>query len=88
MGDIKDKETKKMSYEELENVASQLSQQVQHLYAKLQQADTTNIISRLQFLFKVVENRNAFTNKDFVDKCVKEIEDIITLQDSEEDNNE
>ena len=39
--------TQKMSYEELEKVASQLSQQAQQLYARLQQAEMSNMFKRL-----------------------------------------
>lgn len=82
-----EKKNEKMSYEELENVAAQLSQQAQQLYTRLQQADLTNMFKRLDFLFKVVENAHAF-NDDFVAKCVKEIEDIMTVpEESQEDTN-
>ena len=70
--------TQKMSYEELEQVASQLSQQAQQLYARLQQAEMSNIFKRLDLLFKVVENAHAF-NEEFVARCVKEIEEIMTI---------
>lgn len=68
---------KKMSYEELEQVAAQLSQQSQQLYARLQQADMTNMFKRLDYLFKVVENGPMFPN-EFLDMCVTEIQEIIT----------
>ena len=72
------KETQqKMSYEELEQVAAQLSQQSQQLYARLQQADMTNMFKRLDYLFKVVENGPMFPN-EFLDMCVAEIQEIIT----------
>lgn len=81
------KETQKMTYEELENVAAQLSQQNQQLYHKLQQADMANILSRLNFLFRVVENRSAF-RKEFTETCVNEIESIMTIAESEETKDE
>lgn len=82
-----EKKNEKMSYEELENVAAQLSQQSQQLYARLQQAEMSNMFKRLDLLFKVVENAHAF-NEAFVAKCVKEIEDIMTIPDeSQEDIN-
>lgn len=68
---------KKMSYEELEQVAAQLSQQSQQLYARLQQADMTNMFKRLDYLFKVVENGPMFPN-EFLDMCVAEIQEIMT----------
>ena len=64
----------KMSYEQLENVAHQLSEQAKHLYAKLQEANMTNMFKRLDYLFKVVENAHAFS-EEFVAKCVAEIEE-------------
>lgn len=73
----------KMSYEQLENVAHQLSEQAKHLYAKLQEANMTNMFKRLDYLFKVVENAHAFS-EEFVAKCVAEIEDLMTVPESEE----
>ena len=70
------KEQKKLSYEELQNVASQLSQQNQQLNIMLQQANMTNIFKRLDYLFKILENKNCF-DSDFVITCVDEIKDII-----------
>lgn len=77
----------KMSYEQLEQVAAQLSEQLQQLYARLQQVELSNTFKRLEFLFKVIENIYAF-DSDFTTKCVKEIEDIMTIpeEDKEEDN--
>lgn len=72
----------KMSYEELENVAAQLSQQNQQLYNRLQQADMANMLSRLNFLFKVVENSTAFP-AEFVEKCMLEIIDIMTIPETD-----
>ena len=46
----------KMSYEQLENVAHQLSEQAKQLYMKLQAANMSNMFKRLDYLFKVVEN--------------------------------
>lgn len=84
---IIERKNEKMSYEELENVAAQLSQQSQQLYARLQQAEMSNMFKRLDFLFKVVENAHAFS-EEFVANCVKEIEDIMTIPDaSQEDTN-
>lgn len=78
---------KKMSYEQLENVAHQLSGQVRVLYAKLQEANATNIFKRLDYLFKVVENSHAF-NEEFISKCISEIEELMTIPETEEDTKE
>ena len=77
----------KMSYEELEQLAAQLSQQSQQLYARLQQADMTNMFKRLDYLFKVLENHQQFPT-EFVTECVTEITNIMTIQDSEDTKEE
>lgn len=77
---------KKMSYEELENVAHQMSEQSRVLYMKLQEANMTNTFKRLDYLFKVVENSHAFNN-GFVDKCISEIETIMTIPEETEQEN-
>lgn len=81
---VEDVRPEKLSYEQLENIAHQLSEQAKQLYAKLQEANLTNMFKRLDFLFKVVENAHAF-NEDFVTKCVTEIEGLITVPETEEE---
>ena len=78
----------KMSYEQLENVAHQLSEQAKQLYMKLQAANMSNMFKRLDYLFKVVENGHMF-KQDFLEKCITEIEEIMTVpEEAEKDNNE
>ena len=78
----------KMSYEQLENVAHQLSEQAKQLYAQLQAANMTNMFKRLDYLFKVVENGHAFSI-DFLNKCIAEIEEHMTIpEEVEETDNE
>ena len=75
----------KMSYEQLENVAHQLSEQAKQLYTQLQNANMSNMFKRLDYLFKVVENSHMF-KLDFVNKCINEIEDFMTIPEETEDN--
>ena len=72
----------KMSYEQLENVAHQLSEQAKQLYMNLQDANMNNIFKRLDYLFKVVENGHMF-KQDFLDKCIAEIEELMTVPEEE-----
>lgn len=81
------KENEKMSYEQLENVAHQLSEQVRQLYAKLQEANLENMFKRLDYLFKVIENAHAF-NAEYISKCTSEIESLMTLPDPEDEPKE
>ena len=81
--EIKEGKTQKMTYEQLEAVAHQLSEQNRELYAKLQQLDMINIFKRLDYLFKIVENQTKF-NKKFVDKSKEEIEALMTIPEKEQ----
>ena len=84
----KDERPEKLSYEQLENVAHQLSEQAKQLYMKLQAADMSNMFKRLDYLFKVVENGHMF-KQDFLEKCIAEIEEIMTVpEEIEEDDKE
>ncbi len=73
----------KMSYEQLENIAHQLSEQNRQLFAKLQEQNMANIFKRLDYLFKVVENGHIF-KQDFLEKCIAEIESLMTVPEQEE----
>ena len=73
----------KMSYEQLENVAHQLSEQNRQLFAKLQELNMANMFKRLDYLFKVVENGHMF-KQDFLEKCIAEIESLMIVPEQEE----
>lgn len=72
------KEEKKLSYEELNNIAHQLSNQAESLAKKLQESNQANFFNRLNFLFKVVEFGDRFSMQ-FLDNCVSEIEELMTI---------
>ena len=82
---VKDEMPEKLSYEQLENVAHQLSEQTRQLYNQLQNANMNNVFRRLDYLFRVVENGAVF-HTEFLNKCISEIEDIMDI--SEEQNTE
>ena len=75
--EVKAPNSEKLSYEQLENVAHQLSEQNRQLYAKLQELQVDNMFKRLDYLFKVVENTGVFSI-DFHTRCVEEIESLMT----------
>jgi chromosome condensin MukBEF complex kleisin-like MukF subunit len=72
----------KMSYEQLENIAHQLSEQTRQLHQRLQEANLANMFQRLNYLFKVIENKDTFP-EEFVHNCVTEVVDIMTIPDEE-----
>jgi hypothetical protein len=75
----------KMSYEELNNAAIQLSEQNRKMYMQLQEVNMVNMFKRLEFLFKVIENQGSFSS-EFVIKCVEEVEDIMTIPTEDKDS--
>lgn len=77
-------EPKKMSYEELENIAHQLSEQTRQLYAKLQEMNMVNMFKRLDYLFKVAEFSHMF-NSEFVTTCTQEIQDLLTIPEEKQE---
>lgn len=73
----------KMSYEQLEGIAHQLSEQNRQLFAKLQELNMTNMFKRLDYLFKVIENGHMF-EQHFLEKCIAEVESLMTVPEQEE----
>lgn len=79
---------KQLSYEELRNIAGQLQQQNMQLRRALNDLNYKNMFERLNYLFKVMEFSHMFSDK-FVDKCVAEIESLMTIpEDTPEDTTE
>ena len=78
------------TYEEVVAENNQIKQQAEAMYRQIQQMNMQNIFKRLEFLFKVIENRAAFP-EEFKNKCVFEIVNLITIpeeQKQEETKNE
>lgn len=73
MEENKETKTAKFTYEQLEQIAGNLSTQVQNLNARLQEANLFNMFKRLDYCFKVLEFADKF-NPEFVNKCVMEVE--------------
>lgn len=89
----KEKEVKKLSYEQLEGAAKQLSAQIdalvkdnQQLKVLVQKLQLDNLFAELNFRFKVLEHVEVFP-REFVDRIVSEIQDIMTpkLTEAEEE---
>jgi hypothetical protein len=74
----------KLSYEQLNEACAQLYQQNQNLARQLQQANLSNMFKRLDYLFKVVQYENVFGDRAFVDSCILEIQDALTIREEEE----
>lgn len=77
-------QNQKLSYEELQRVAMQLSEQAKALYKRVQELELTNMFKRLDYLFKVIENKSSFLT-EFSTKCANEIQSIIDSVEEEDD---
>ena len=79
------KEKKKLTYEQLNEIANQLMQENMKLKQKCQELYMADTIKRLEFLFKVVESTYPF-NAEFRDTCANEIKELMTpVQEKKED---
>lgn len=77
----------KMSYEQLENIAHQLSEQNRNMYVKLQELQGNMMLKRLDFLFRVLENEKMFPD-EYIDSVVDEIRESLTIPDKEDNESE
>lgn len=88
---------KKLSYDELENAARQISAQLdavvkenRKLKTVVDQLQLSNLYTELGFRFKVLEQQDSF-NPEFVEECIGQIETIMSSkkeEDSEVENTE
>ena len=90
----KEKVNHKLSYDELETAAKQISAQLDALAREnnqlriaLQKAQLGNLYTELEFKFKVVQNAEMFST-EFVERCIKNIEEIMTPEPEETEEKE
>lgn len=84
---MEEKNTKeKLSYEQLVEICNQLETKYKQLVQQYMQVQQNQIFMRLDFLFKVVENSNNFS-VEFANKCVSEIENLLTIPETNSENN-
>ena len=71
-------EASKLTYEQLEQIANQLTNENRQLYERMNEMNMANAFKRLDYLFKVGESPMSFS-LEFIDRCTKEIEGLMTL---------
>ena len=90
-------EVRKLSYEELENTAHQLSEQSRQLYMQnqklnqaLQESNLANFYERLKWLWTVITSTTpyiseeaSYISEEFKKKCGKEFEVLMTQPEQE-----
>jgi len=67
----------RLTYEQLSQVAAQLSQQNNQLRAQLKEIETARDLEIIRLLLDIIKNEGAF-NTTFIDKCVDAVEDVVT----------
>ena len=90
----KQQKSKKLSYEELENAAKQISAQLDSMAREnaqlrelIKKEQFGNMLAELEFRFKVLNYSNLFS-EEFVKNCVAIIEDVLTPPKENEDKKE
>ena len=77
----------KLPYDQLENIAKQLYEQLAKAEQEMKRLNQSNLVARVNILFRVVENSDKF-NSQFVQDCVDELESLIHIPDEEPSNTE
>lgn len=77
-------EVKKLSYEELEKIALNLQEQCQKLYSQVHELQVGMMFKRLDYLFKVLKYYSLLET-NFVKKCAKEIQELLTVDNNNEE---
>lgn len=77
-------ESKKLTYEQLNDACNQLFMQIKQLRARNTELEQYTFNKRMDYLFRVLEFNKMFSS-DFVISCSSEIENALTIpQDTEE----
>ena len=85
----------KMSYEQLENIAHQMSEQSRNLYSQnqqlakaLEEANMNNFFKKLDYLWAIIHSESKYLNEEFKTKCGNEFMEMLTTEEPKEENKE
>lgn len=86
--------TQKLSYEKLNQVCAELSEQngqmqkyIQNLHGQLRDLKEAYMMKRLDYLFKVLKYASMF-DADFVGSCVDEIKEALAIPEDQAEQNQ
>ena len=84
---------KKLPYNKLNEVCMQLHQQNQYYENQIKGLQrelngVANMFTRLDYLFRVVEFADKFRDPDFINSCLDEIKELMTLKQKQEPQKE
>lgn len=85
----------KMSYEQLENVAHQMSEQSRNLYnqnqqlaKRLEESNLQNFFRRLEYLWTIINSNTSYITEEFKVKCGQEFMDAMNIAEEKEEQKE
>lgn len=85
----------KMSYEQLENIAHQMSEQSRNLYSqnqqlaqKLKETELSNFFKKLEWLWLVINSDTTYLSEQFKIKCGQEFMESLTPPKESEESEE
>lgn len=80
----------KMTYEQLENAAHQLSEQSKNLYMQnqkllktIEEMENSNFFRRLDYLWNIIHSDSEYISRDFKIKCGEEFMKLMTPEKEE-----
>lgn len=77
MENTKTEVREKPTYEQLENYVDQLAYQNMNLNKRVSELSDIVMLKRMDYLFKVIENKDSFTDS-FIQTCSNEIVEALT----------
>jgi hypothetical protein len=77
MENTKTEVREKPTYEQLENYVDQLAYQNMNLNKRVSELSDIVMLKRMDYLFKVIENKDSFTDS-FIQICSNEIVEALT----------
>lgn len=87
----KEQEQEKISYEKLNSIAVQLYNENQQLKQRVHDmTEALKVVNRMDYLLKIIEidynsrHYKATFSLDFVQNCINEVQELMTLPKSEE----
>ena len=85
----------KMTYEQLENVAHQMSEQGRNLYAKnqqlakaLEESNMNNFFKKMDYLWAIIHSESVYITEEFKIKCGKEFMEMLSTEEPKEESKE
>lgn len=81
--EVQGEQSSKLSYDNLNELAMQLSNQNRALAQRVQELELDGMFKRLDYLFRVIEVKGTIFPREFVKMAAEEIQVIMTIPQGE-----